>query len=421
MSDHAPRKPIHIDDLAAPRGPLAWRVANAVAAPFARRIANLDEASLLASARRREKLDDFGDASFREPLRVLLDALEREACLSPLGRVMTRQLLLGLLATRLRLEEMLGEHPEIHDERVVAPIVILGLPRTGTTHLHNLLAELPALRSLPYWESLEPIPSKPVRAGRTPDARRERCAGALRLQHFVMPLFPAMHEMTADAPHEEIQLLAADFRTMFFEASAFVPSYGAWYRDHDQTGAYRYLKRLLQALQWLRGPRRWVLKSPQHLEQIRPLLAVFPDARIVHTHRDPVRVVASMCTMLAYGRRMQTARVDVAALGRAWSERIARMLDASARDRARVPAGHAMDLPLDAFLADEVGAALRVAAFAGLDAGPAVRARFEMLQAAKPRGRHGRIDYRLEDFGLDAAVLRERTRAYAERFGVRPE
>jgi hypothetical protein len=418
LSDHAPRKPIHIDDLAAPRGPLAWHVANALAAPFARRIAKLDEASLLAAARRSENLDDFGDASFREPLRVLLGALEREACLSPLGRVMARQLLLGLLATRLRLEELLREHPEIGDERVDAPIVILGLPRTGTTHLHNLLAELPALRSLPYWESLEPIPSKAVREGRAPDARRERCAGALRLQRFVMPLFPAMHEMTVDAPHEEIQVLAADFRTMFFEASAFVPSYGAWYREHDQTCAYRYLKRLLQALQWLRGPRRWVLKSPQHLEQIRPLLAVFPDARIVHTHRDPAQVVASMCTMLAYGLRMQSARVDPLAVGRVWGDRIAGMLEASLRDRPLVPASQRIDLHFDAFMADEVGAALRVCEFAGVPTDAASRRRLEEYQAANPRGRHGAIEYRLDDFGLDATAVRARLRCYRERFGI---
>lgn len=237
-----------------------------------------------------------------------------------------------------------------------------------------------------------------------------------------MPLFPAMHEIAVDAPEEEIQLLAIDFRTMFFEAMSEVPTYAAWNEQADHTGAYRYLKRLLQALQWLRPHgTRWLLKSPQHLERIGPLLEVFPDARIVHTHRDPVRVIASMCTMLAYGRRMQTARVDLDAIGHVWSERIVRMLDASARDRDRVPAGHAMDLHLHAFLEDEVGAALRVATFAGLDAGPAVRARVEALQAAKPRGRHGRIDYRLEDFGLEAATLRERLRAYTERFGVREE
>ena len=275
--------------------------------------------------------------------------------------------------------------------------MILGLPRTGTTHLASPAREHPDLRSLPFWESLEPIPARAVREGRARDRRRERAAQALAMQRRVMPLFPAMHEIAVDAPEEEIQLLAVDFRTMFFEAMSEVPTYAAWNEADDHAGAYRYLKRMLQALQWLRPHgTRWLLKSPQHLERIGPLLDA-PDARIVHTHCGSVRVVASMCTMLAYGRRMQTARVDVAALGRAWSERIARMLDASARDRARVPAGHAMDLPLDAFLADEVGAALRVAAFAGLDAGPAPRARFEMLQAAKPRGRHGRIDYRLED------------------------
>jgi len=230
-----------------------------------------------------------------------------------------------------------------------------------------------------------------------------------------------MHEMTADAPHEEIQLLAVDFRTMFFDASTHVPSYGAWYQAHDQTGAYRTLKVLLQALQWLRGPRRWILKSPQHLDQLGPLLAVFPDARIVHTHRDPVRVVASMCTMLAYGLRMQSERVDPLAVGRVWGERIAAMLQASLRDRALVPDGQALDLPFAAFMQDEIAAALRVCAFAGLAHDTSVRRRFEAYQAANPRGRHGTIDYQLTDFGLDAAALRARLAAYVERFAVEPE
>lgn len=419
--DTAPHA-IRIDDLARPHTPLALRAVNAALAPFARALVRLDAPSLLAAARRAEKLHDFGPPDFEGPLAVLTLCFEAEAGLTPFGRFAMRQMTIGFLVQRLRLAELLRAHPEIEDQRIEAPLVILGLPRTGTTHLHHLLAEHPDLRSLPFWESLEPIPARAVREGRARDRRRERAAQALAMQRRVMPLFPAMHEIAVDAPEEEIQLLAVDFRTMFFEAMSEVPTYAAWNEADDHAGAYRHLKRMLQALQWLRPHgTRWLLKSPQHLERIGPLLDVFPDARIVHTHRDPVRVVASMCTMLAYGRRMQTARVDVAALGRAWSERIARMLDASARDRARVPAGHAMDLPLDAFLADEVGAALRVAAFAGLDAGPAPRARFEMLQAAKPHGRHGRIDYRLEDFGLDAAVLRERTRAYAERFGVRPE
>lgn len=418
----AASRAIRIDDLARPRVPLALRAVNVALAPFARRLVRLDAPSLLAAARRAEKERDFGPPDFEAPLAVLSLGFDAEAALTPFGRFAMRGMTTGFLVQRLRLAALLREHPEIEEQPVEAPLVILGLPRTGTTHLHHLLAEHPDLRSLPFWESLEPIPARAVREGRARDRRRDRAARALALQHRVMPLFPAMHEIAVDAPEEEIQLLAIDFRTMFFEAMSEVPTYAAWNEQADHTGAYRYLKRLLQALQWLRPHgTRWLLKSPQHLERIGPLLEVFPDARIVHTHRDPVRVIASMCTMLAYGRRMQTARVDLAALGRAWSERIVRMLDASARDRDRVPAGHAMDLHLHAFLEDEVGAALRVATFAGLDAGPAVRARVEALQAAKPRGRHGRIDYRLEDFGLEAATLRERLRAYTERFGVREE
>ena len=414
-------RPIHIADLAAPRLPVVYRAINAALAPAAHSLWSLDPGSLLAAARRREKLADFGDPSFEEPLRILCASYEREADLSPVGRFLTRQLLLGLLAVRLRLAELLREHPEIRDERIAAPLVILGLPRTGTTHLHNLLSQHPALRSLPYWESLEPIPAKAVREGRAPDARRRRCEQALRFQHWVMPLFPAMHEMTVDAPHEEIQLLAAAFQTMLFDASTHVPGYGAWYQSHDQTGAYRYLKLLLQALQWLRGPKRWVLKSPQHLDQIGPLLAVFPDAHVVHTHRDPARVVASMCTMLSYGLRMLSAHVDPLAVGRVWGDRIVAMLDASLRDRALVPAAQALDLRFDAFMADEIGAALGVCAFAGLASDASVRRGFESYQAANPRGRHGSIEYRLGDFGLDAGVLRSRLRAYSERFGVTEE
>lgn len=413
-------RPIHIDDLAAPRVPRAWRAANALLAPAARRF-SLEPASLLAAARRHERLDDFGDASFEEPLRVLCGALEREARLTPAGRFLMRRSFVSLLATRLRLEALLREHPEIRHERIDAPVVILGLPRTGTTHLHNLLGEHRALRPLPFWEGLDPIPPKAVRERRAPDLRRRRCEQALRMQHWVMPHFQAMHEMTPDAPHEEIQLLAIAFRSMYFDAVAHVPGYGAWYQGNDQTVAYRYLKLLLQALQWMRGPKRWVLKSPQHLEQIGALLDVFPDARVVHTHRDPARVIASMCTMLAYGMRVHSAQIDPVAVGRVSSERVISMLEKSLRDRAKIPAAQAIDQHFGDFMRDEIGSALRVCEFAGLPTDASVRRRFEEYQAANPRGRHGTIEYRLEDFGLDAATLRRRLAGYVERFAVAEE
>jgi len=415
------RSLVRIDDLEQPRLPFALRALNLAGRPFARGL-RLDENALLAAARRRAGLSDFGDPVFREPLRVLLAALEGEAALSPVGRFVARSLVLQLLVTRLRAEALLREHPEILEEEVRAPIVILGLPRTGTTHLHNLMSQDPQLRSLPYWESLEPIPDAPdPRRPPQPDPRIRRCAQGLRFLYWVMPLFPRMHEMQPEARHEEIQLLAAAFSTALFEASNFVPSYRDWYLSADQTPAYRYLRRLLQALQWLRGPRRWLLKSPQHLEQLGPLLRVFPDARIVQTHRDPVRVTASMCTMAAYGLRMSRTRIDAQRTGRYWADRIEQMLRASIEGRPRVPASQVTDVLFHEFMADDLATVERVYAFFGEPLAAPARAAMRAYLAAHARGRLGAIDYRLEDFALDATERRRALRFYQERFGVPDE
>lgn len=413
-----------IHDFARPELPLALRLANVLGRPFARALVSLDEEELLAAAARKSGLSDFGDEGFREPLRVLLAALEGEARLSPIGRFAARGLVLGLLTTRLRLARLLAQHPEIRDEPIDAPIVILGLPRTGTTHLHSLLAADPSLRTLPYWESLDPIPQeipteRPARRAAEEDPRYRRCVQALALVNFAMPLFPLMHEMTADAPHEEIQLLAVDFSTMLFEASNTVPSYRAWYQKSDQTRAYQTLRTLLQALQWMDGkPRRWVLKSPQHLEQIGPLLAVFPDAKVVQTHRDPVRVTASFCTMGAYGLRLGTSRIDPAAVGSYWATRLEGMLRASIEDRHRIPPSQIFDLGFHDFMGREVEALERVYAFAGQPFDRRARDAVSAYQERNPRGRHGTIEYRLENFGIDPEERRRALAFYSERFGL---
>ncbi len=413
---------ISIDDLAHPWLPWPIRAGNTLARPFLGRLARFDETELLEAARRRTGLADFGDGAFRTPLAVLLRALEREAHLTPLGCLMARQFLLQLLATRLRVEDLVRRHPEILDEEIDAPIFILGLPRTGTTHLHSLVAQDPALRSLPYWESLEPVPPD----GERPkpgavDPRRRRCERALRFQHWALPLFPMMHEMTSDAPHEEIQLLALAFSTMLFETMYRVPSYRDWYKAHDQTGAYRYLRRALQMLQWLRGPRRWVLKSPQHLEQLGPLLAVFPGARIVQTHRDPLPVLASLVTMTTYALRLQSDGIDPRVTGHYWSTLLEDLLGAAVTQRPRVPPGQVMDVRFHEFMADPLATTLRVLTFVGLPPGPAARAAIERHLHAHPRGKHGTIAYRLADFGLDAAERRRALRGYQEFFDVPDE
>lgn len=406
-----------IGDLAHPRLPWPVRIVNALLRPVARRVARLDESALLTAAERATGLHDFGDERFREPLRALLRALETEAGLTPLGRAMTRQVILQLLGTRLRLQDLLTRHPEVGREPIARPIVVSGLPRTGTTHLHNLISRDPDLRSLPYWEALKPFPP----SGGRPDRRVERCAQGLRFVAYVMPLFPLMHEMDAHLPHEEIQLLAVEFSTMLFEATYHVPSYRTWYQAHEQTPAYATMKLLLQALQWRGDRKRWVLKSPQHLEQLGPLFATFPDACLVQTHRDPVAVTASLCTMTTYGLRMQSDGVDPVARGRYWATRVEELLRASVRDRPRVPAAQAFDVRFHEFMADDVGMVERVSAFAGQPVTDRARAAARMFMDANPRGKLGRIEYRLQDFGLDPAERRRALRFYQERFDVPDE
>jgi hypothetical protein len=409
-----------IDDYGRPRLPLPARAANVLGAPFARRLLSFGEDELHEAARKRCKgLDDFGPDSYLAGFRALTGALDGEAGLSALGRFGNRQLIIGLLCSRLRLFDLLKRHPEIREERIEAPIIIAGLPRTGTTHLHNLIGQDPALRSLPYYESLEPIPAEHERdLPYAEDPRVKRCAQGLNFLHWLMPLFPAMHEMTPDSVHEEIQLLAVEFSTMLFESSAPIPSYSEWYKGTDQTDAYRFLHLMLQALQWLRGPRRWVLKSPQHLEQIGPLNTVFPDAWFVQTHRDPVRILTSLCTMIVYGQRMALSEFDARKAAQSWVARGTDLLRASVEQRALLPTERTFDVYFSKFMKDDIGMVRRVYEFAGRELSADALDGMQRFMDSHPRGRFGTIRYDLADFGIDEAELRRDLAFYRDHFDV---
>jgi hypothetical protein len=320
-----------------------------------------------------------------------------------------------MLRNRLLLTDLLRRHPEIHDIELVPPVVIAGLPRTGTTHLHNLLAAGPTFRTLPYWESMEPV-AMPHEVGVEPDPRRERADQAVWFMNLAMPHFRLMHEMTTDHVHEEIQLLANDFSTMLFETIGDVPAWREHYLAHDQTPHYRYLHTQLQALQHLRGGRRWLLKSPQHLEQLPVLERVFPGATVVVTHRDPVEVVVSMATMVVYTARMHRDVVPVADLAAGWVDRLELMLNALVRDRDAVPADRSIDVRFDEFMADDLAMVDRILALAGEPVTDEVRAAMRAYLAEHERGRLGRIDYRPEELGIDLEDLRRRFAPYVGRF-----
>ncbi len=413
--------PVRIDDLAEPRYSDEVRAILDLMEEAGSHLA-LEPADLMAAACTETGLDDFGADDFVERLGVLCRALREQGGFNGAGIMQQHVFMLGLLKNRLLIEDLVGRYPEILGEEIVAPIVICGLPRTGTTHLHNLMSADPALRSLPYWESLEPVlADREIPAPGAADPRLERTAAALSFLNTALPYFNRMHEMTVEHTHEEIQLLAIDFSTMLFETTAPMPAWRDAYLSRDQRPSYAYLLKVLKVLQWLRGGTRWVLKTPQHLEQFPALVDTFPDATFIVTHRDPVPVTASMVTMIAYTARLTRDRVDLEAMGGYWSDRLERMLRRCADERDALPADRTMDVRFDEFMADDLGMVARVYDLAGQPLDERSRKAMVSFMAAHPRGRHGAVAYDLAQFGLDTAERRRALSFYAERFGVLAE
>jgi hypothetical protein len=420
MSEHGPPA-LALDDLAEPRFSDDARSVLDLMAEAGSGL-NLRAEDLLHDAQQETGLTEVGPDDFMDRLRLLCEALHREGRLNPAGLLAQQVMLTGLLRNRLLIEELISRHPEILDEPIQRPIVICGLPRTGTTHLHNLMSADPTLRSLPYWESVEPVPPLAEQAvPPDPDPRLARTQGSLEFLDLAMPEFNRMHEMTVTHVHEEIQLLAIDFSTMLFETTAPMPSWRDSYLSRDQRPSYAYLKKILQVLQWLRGGTRWVLKSPQHLEQFPALRDTFPDATFVVTHRDPVSVTASMVTMIAYTARLVYDQVDLRAIGAYWSDRLQRMLQACVDQRDTLPAHQTIDVHFDAFMRDDLAMARRVYEVAGQEFTLMAEAAMAEFMAHNPRGRHGAVLYDLGQFGLNRADLRQAFAFYTNRFGVTDE
>ncbi len=409
---------VRIDDLAVPRYSGEVRAILDFMEEAGSQL-TLAPAELIATARSETGLEDFGADDFVERLGVLCLAMHEEGGFNGAGIMQQHVFILGLLKNRLLIEDLVGRHPEILDEQIVAPIIICGLPRTGTTHLHNLMSADPALRSLPYWESLEPVlPAAEIPAPGAVDPRLERTEVALSFLNAALPYFNRMHEMTVEHTHEEIQLLAIDFSTMLFETTAPMPTWRDAYLSRDQRPTYAYLRKVLKALQWLRGGTRWVLKTPQHLEQFPALVDTFPDATFVVTHRDPVSVTASMVMMIAYTARLTRDRVDLEGMGDYWSDRLERMLRRCATERDALPADRTIDVRFDEFMADDLAMVARVYDLAGQPLDQRATDAMASFMAAHPRGRHGAVTYDLGQFGLDAAERRRTLAFYTERFAV---
>ncbi len=407
------------------RRPIALRLMNGVGSALRTAglpLVRLDEQTLIARAIRRTGLEDLGDGAFREALRRLVASLEREGALTLLGRVIARADLVRLLENRLRIMDTHRRHPAIAAAEIRRPVFIIGLPRTGTTILHELFAQDPANRVPMTWEVMHPWPP-PERASYETDARiaavEKHFGGIERL----IPGFQSMHPMGARLPQECVALTAHDFASMLFSTTHHVPSYDRWLGAADLRPVYASHRRQLQYLQWRCPAERWVLKSPGHLWALDALLAVYPDARIVQTHRDPLRVVASLTSLVTLLRQLASDRVDPVAIGDEWTRKLADGLAraTAVRDRGLPGEARVLDVHFAELMRDEIGTVRRIYEQLGMELTPAAETRMRRYLAANPADRRGRHRYTLAGAGLDPRVERERYAGYVERFGVARE
>lgn len=385
---------------------------------------DLSRESIMQEAEQAAGKNDWGAEDFIERLDLLCDEWSNDDNIKGIGRLSLRNKLVQHATSRLLIHDQFKRHPEIHDIKIEKPIIVAGLPRSGTTHLLNLMAADERLRSLPLWESYEPVPRpSELDSSSWPDGvdpRYKRCDDAWQSMKAVTPLVAAMHPMDPDHIHEELELMGPNFGSYNYEWLSHSPRWRDYYYAEDQTYQYEYMRDVLKLLVWQQRdtdmPTRWVLKCPQHLEQLPVLHKVFPDATIAITHRDPVSVIQSAITILAYGQRLSRGEIRTRELADYWSERVERLLRACVRDRPLLPEAQSIDVPFKQLISDDVGMVGKIYAKAGLEmTDTAQQALSGFVEEHKES--YGRVVYDLKaQFGVDPDELRQRFDFYIERY-----
>ncbi len=372
------------------------------------------EEAVLEEARRSTGLTDFGDEGFREGLRVLLRTYDGAARFTEQGRKRNWRRVVQLLQNRLRLQEAFSKHPEIREREIRRPVVLTGLPRSGTSALFNLLAADPAARPLRLWEALFPWPMEGLEPG-APDPRRETVEQHYQKGREKNPEFTKIHYVAADNPEECVLALAHDFCDVQMGIEVMLEPYASWFPKQDFRRTYRYYRDLLKMLDWQRPGERWLLKSPAHLWALDILVERLPDVCIVLTHRNPLESVSSYCSMteaLMSGRES----FDRAELGPVVMEFYATSLDRGLAARARHDAARFVDVDYRDFVADPVGVAHRIYTHFGLPLPDRAQAALDAHARQNPQGKHGRHEYSLEQYGLSPERVRERFARYIESY-----
>jgi hypothetical protein len=377
----------------------------------------LDAEKMMASALAASRRSDFSDHAFVDPLNRLLNAYDNEAELSAFGRYAVRFDVMRCLKNLLQFDAMEDSRPGILSRPISAPIFITGLPRSGTTFLHTLLAQDPAIAVPLSWQLVYPYPARRRLFGA--DLRATWTAAQFRFMEYLSPELYDLHPLAADAPQECTDITAHVFQSLRFDSTYRIPSYQRWLENHGHHGAYRFHRRFLQHLDAQDPGRRWVLKSPDHIFALDAIRSVYPDAKIVFLHRDPLSVLASVAKLTEVLRRPFTRIVDREDIGRqvrlSWIDGAARMI-AARQDCAADLHLHYRDV-----VAAPMKAVETLYGHCGLELGAEARARMETWLARAPKTNKRRRNYSFAPFGLDEATLRTQFARYMEIFGVEPE
>ena len=374
----------------------------------------LSPADLIANAKRRSSLDDFGEGDFSEALSRLLDSCQDEARLNLIGKIALKTDVLETLCARLQMERDRQFYPDITHQEIRGPLFIVGLPRSGTSVLHRLLGADPEHRSPLMWEVRSPSPP-------TRDDEKRRIQSAMQSCKFfnwIVPTFRYVHTVGANVPQECVSLMTPTFLSDQFDAMYYVPSYRAWFFRQNLQPAYEYHRRFLQHLQFRRAGRRWILKAPTHMFAMPALLSVYPDALFVQTHRTPVDAMASVSSLVTILRSAFSDAVDPLIVGREaidyWSETMKKFL----RERDRLENNRICDIQYDEIRRDPIRAVRRIYEYFGWSLSHEAERRMRALVASQAKRQSANHRYDLSQFGSSAGEVFSVFETYCQRFDL---
>lgn len=379
--------------------------------------AALDAQSLQQSAAKRTGLSDFGSVVYQEGLSRLVEELNTSARLSPLGRWVAYFNLLDYLEVRLKLTDYRNRHPAVAAQTVSRPLIILGLPRTGTTILYELLAQDPAHRSPASWEVAKPVPPAQAETYRS-DRRIRSVAAHFKISEWLAPGFQAIHAIGARLPQECVYLFASAFVSEQFGYMYDVPAYRRWLLEQDMVEGYRWHHAFLQHLQSEYVAERWLLKTPSHLAYLDALVEQYPDAALVWTHRDPLTAVSSFSSLVTTLRGAFSDSVDPSAVG-AWElEHQSHIVSRGMAQRQSLPEGQVCDISYAQIQEDPIAAVKAIYAFFDFELSTATEAQMRQYLQHRPRDLYGEHRYSADAHGISEAAVEMRFADYRARYAA---